>query len=104
MSSKFSKRTFVVRDRHRFYTELKRKTERACQNQPEDDFASITDLFDEGLKTGIICAVKNEAVLKSIFHKSTSDLTFSQIVDIAAEFEEALRTAQQQISENVEEL
>ncbi|KII63395.1 hypothetical protein RF11_02204 [Thelohanellus kitauei] len=112
MSTNFSQRTFVVRERHRFYTELKRKSDesvselasRVRQKANTCDFAPITDPLDEALKTGFICAVNNEAVLKAIFHKSTRDLNFSQIVDIAAEVEEASRTAQQQISEDVEEV
>ncbi|KII67041.1 hypothetical protein RF11_12094 [Thelohanellus kitauei] len=95
LCSNFSHRNFVVRYRNRFYTELKRKTgesvsesaSRVRQKANTCDFASITDPLDEALKTGYICAVNHEAVLKAIFHKSTSDLTFSRIVDIAAKVE-----------------
>ncbi|KII74112.1 hypothetical protein RF11_05708 [Thelohanellus kitauei] len=103
MNSNFSQRTFVVIDRNRFYTELKRKTgesvsesaSRVRQKANTCYFESISDTLNETLKTGSA---------QAIFHKSTSDFTFSRIVNIVAEVEDASRTPQKQISEDVKDV
>ncbi|KII67648.1 hypothetical protein RF11_04521 [Thelohanellus kitauei] len=111
MSTHFGSRKFVVRERHRFYTELSRKSNetvrelaaRVREKALTCDFPSISDPLEEALKTGFICAVNSEAVLKAVFHKSSDDLTFAQVVEIAAEVEDTSHTAKEQMSNQTEE-
>ncbi|KAF0986192.1 hypothetical protein HZS_1041, partial [Henneguya salminicola] len=97
MDSNFDSKKFVVRERYRFFTEIQRiPTEsiqelaaRVREKAATCDLFSISDPLDEALKTVFVCAVDNEAILKSIFHRSGENLTFSQIEDIATEVEDA---------------
>ncbi|KII72917.1 Transposon Tf2-6 polyprotein [Thelohanellus kitauei] len=112
MDGNFNSKKFVVRERHRFYTENRRKPHQSIQEFAAKvrerastcDFSTIKDPLDEALKTGFICGVNNEAVLKAIFHRSAEELTFKEIVEIAVEVEEASRNAKDQISDGTEEI
>ncbi|KII72658.1 hypothetical protein RF11_15166 [Thelohanellus kitauei] len=106
MGTNFNSKTFVVGERHRFYTEIKRKSgetiqelaSRVREKATTCDFPGIKDPLDEALKTVFICSVNNEAILKAIFHKSSNELSFSEVVEIAAEVEEASHSAKAQMS------
>ena len=49
------------------------------------------------MRTCFICAINNEAILKSVFREPEEKLTFSKAVDIATEVEEAAKTAKAQL-------
>ncbi|KII74191.1 hypothetical protein RF11_00565 [Thelohanellus kitauei] len=102
MDGNFNSKKFVIRERHRFYTE-NQFTAKVRERVSTCDFSTIKDPLDEALKTGFICGVNNEAVLKAIFHRSAEELTFKEIVEIAVEVEEASRNAKAQISDGTEE-
>ena len=57
------------------------------------DFPAIKNPLDEAMRTCIICAINNEAVLKSVFREPEEKLTFSKAVDIATEVEEAAKNS-----------
>ena len=75
MKEQFDSRKFVVRERFRFWTTLKRKpgetiqefASRIRQAASTCDFGSIIDPLDEAMRTKFICSINNEAVLKSLF-------------------------------------
>ena len=56
------------------------------------------------MRTCFICAINNEAVLKSVFRESEEKLTFSKAVDIATEVEEAAKTTKAQVYSKPEEV
>ena len=56
------------------------------------------------MRTCFICAINNEAVLKSVFREPEEKLTFSKAVDIATEVEEAVITAKAQVYAKPEEV
>uniref|UniRef100_A0A5S6QDR6 Uncharacterized protein n=1 Tax=Trichuris muris TaxID=70415 RepID=A0A5S6QDR6_TRIMR len=76
MKDQYDSRRFVVRERFRFWSDMKRKpgetiqemAARIRQEAATCDFASINDPQDEALRTRLICSVGNEAVLKGIIH------------------------------------
>lgn len=110
MENNFDAAKFTVRERHRFYTETKRLPSETIQEYAARirekatscDFKSIKDPLDEALKTVFICNVNSETVLKGIFHRSKENLTFAQIVEVAAEIEDAVKSAKAQLFTNSE--
>ena len=56
------------------------------------------------MRTCFICAINNEAVLKSVVREPEEKLTFSKAVDIATEVEEATNTAKAQVYPKPEEV
>ena len=100
MSTQYDHKNFMVRERYKFWRTIKCKlgettTELAARVR-QMATTSITNPLDEALRTCFICAVNNEAVLKSVFRK-TDDLDFSKTIEIATEVEEANKTAKAQI-------
>ena len=67
-------------------------------------FPAIKNLSDKAMRTCFICAINNEAVLKSVFREPEEKLTFSKAVDIATEVEEAAKTAKAQVFSKPEEV
>ena len=68
------------------------------------DFPAIKNPLDEAMRTSFICAINNEAVLKSVFPEPEEKLTFSKAVDIATEVEEAAKTPKAQVYSKPEEV
>ena len=106
---------FTVREtyiQYNFWSSIKRQpgetpTELAArvrQMVTTCDFPAIKNLLDEAMKTCFICAINNEAVLKSGFRKPEEKLTFSTAVDITTEVEEAAKTAKAQVYSKPEEV
>ena len=75
MAEQFDPKRFVVRERFKFWSDMKRKpgetipelASRIRQDAATCDFQSIKDPLDEALRTKFICSVDNEAVLKTLF-------------------------------------
>ena len=73
MKKQFDPKRFVVRERFRFWNDMKRKpgesipelAARIRQAAATCDFPSITDRLDEALRTRFIRCVNNKAVLKA---------------------------------------
>ena len=73
MAEQFDPKRFVVRERFKFWSDMKRKpgetipelASRIRQDAATCDFQSIKDPLDEVLRTKFICSVDNEAVLSS---------------------------------------
>ncbi|XP_062521210.1 uncharacterized protein K02A2.6-like [Corticium candelabrum] len=105
MSQHFDPKRFVVRERFRFWSEIKRKpgetphelAARVRQMATTCDFPSIKDPLDEAMRSCFLCAINNEAVLKAAFKTKEEDLTFQNVVQIATEVEEAAKTAKAQV-------
>ena len=55
------------------------------------DFPAIKNPLDEAMRTCFICAINNEAILKSVFREKEEKLTFAKAVEIATEVEEAAK-------------
>ena len=68
------------------------------------DFPAIKNPLDEAMTACFICAINNEAVLKSVFCEPEEKLTFSKAVDIAPDVEEAAKTAKAQVYSKPEEV
>ena len=104
MAEQFDPKRFVVRERFKFWSDMKRKpgetipelASRIRQDAATCDFQSIKDPLDEALRTKFICSVDNEAVLKTLFKLKDDELKFSNAIRVAQEVEEAAKVAKEQ--------
>ena len=77
MKTQFYPKRYVVRERFRFWSDMKRRLEesiqelasRICQPAATCNFVSIEDPLSEAMRTRFMCSVNNELVLKR-FSKS----------------------------------
>ena len=91
MAEQFDPKRFVVRERFKFWSDMKRKpgetipelASRIRQDAATCDFQSIKDPLDEALRTKFICSVDNEAVLKTLFKLKDDELKFSNAIRVA---------------------
>jgi hypothetical protein len=99
MMTQYNPRTFIIRERYRFWNNMNRKPGETIQelaarirhDATTCDFTSITDPQDEALRTRFICSVGNEAILKSLFKIKDGELTFTRAINLAVEAEEAAK-------------
>ena len=99
MAEQFDPKRFVVRERFKFWSDMKRKpgetipelASRIRQDAATCDFQSIKDPLDEALRTKFICSVDNEAVLKTLFKLKDDELKFSNAIRVAQEVEEVAK-------------
>ena len=105
MTEQFDPKRFVVRERFKFWSDMKRKpgetipelASRIRQDAATCDFQSIKDPLDEALRTKFICSVDNEAVLKTLFKLKDDELKFSNAIRVAQEVEEAAKVAKETV-------
>ena len=105
MAEQFDPKRFVVRERFKFWSDMKRKpgetipelASRIRQDAATCDFQSIKDPLDEALRTNFICSVDNEAVLKTLFKLKDDELKFSNAIRVAQEVEEAAKVAKETV-------
>ena len=105
MAEQFDPKRFVVRERFKFWSDMKRKpgetipelASRIRQDAATCDFQSIKDPLDEALRTKFICSVDNEAVLKTLFKLKDDKLKFSNAIRVAQEVEEAAKVAKKTV-------
>ena len=105
MAEQFDPKRFVVRERFKFWSDMKRKpgetipelASRIRQDAATCDFQSIKDPLDEALRTKFICSVDNEAVLKTLFKLKDDELNFSNAIRVAQEVEEAPKVAKETV-------
>ena len=105
MAEQFDPKRFVVRERFKFWSDMKRKpgetipelASRIRQDAATCDFQSIKDPLDEALLTKFICSVDNEAVLKTLFKLKDDELKFSNAIRVAQEVEEAAKVAKETV-------
>ena len=110
MSSQYDPTQFTVRERYKFMSTIKRKpgdtpTElgaRVRQMATTCDFPAIKNPLDEAMRTCFICAINNEAILKSVFREKEEKLTFAKAVEIATE--EAAKTTKDQVYSKPDEV
>ena len=90
MKTQFDPTRYIVRERYKFWFDLKRKAgetipelaARIRQDAVTCDFTTITDPQDEALRTRFICSVNNEAILKALFRMKDDELTFAKAVAV----------------------
>ena len=112
MSQHYDPTKFTVRERNKLWSSIKRKpgetlTELAArvrQMATTCDFPAIKNPLDKAMRTCFICAINNEAVLKSVFREPEEKLTCSKAVNIATEVEEGAKTAKAQVYSKPEEV
>ena len=105
MAEQFDPKRFVVRERFKFWSDMKRKpgetipelASRIRQDAATCDFQSIKDPLDEALRTKFICSVDNEAILKTLFKLKDDELKFSNAIRVAQEVEEAAKVAKETV-------
>ena len=105
MADQFDPKRFIVRERFKFWSDMKRKpgetipelASRIRQDAATCDFQSIKDPLDEALRTKFICSVDNEAVLKTLFKLKDDELKFSNAIKVAQEVEEAAKVAKETV-------
>ena len=105
MESQYDPERFIVRERFKFWSEMKRVpgekilelAARIRQDAAKCDFSSIKDPQDEAMRTRFICSVNNEAVLKALFKISDDELTFCKVFQIAVEIEDAALVAKETV-------
>ena len=105
MAEQFDPKRFVIRERFKFWSDMKRKpgetipelASRIRQDAATCDFQSIKDPLDEALRTKFICSVDNEAVLKTLFKLKDDELKFSNAIRVAQELEEAAKVAKETV-------
>ena len=103
MAEQFDPKRFVVRERFKFWSDMKRKpgetipelASRIRQDAATCYFQSIKNPLDEALRTKFICSVDNEAVLKTLFKLKDDELKFSNAIRVAQEVEEAAKVAKE---------
>ena len=96
---------FVVRERFRYLSDMKRKSgetvqEWAVRNRQAAatcNFANIENPLDEALRTRFICSISNEAVLKALFKFNHDELKFEKAVQVATETEEVAMVAKETV-------
>ena len=81
MAEQFDPKRFVVRERFKFWSDMKRKP---GETIPE-------------LASRIRCSVDNEAVLKTLFKLKDDELKFSNAIRVAQEVEEAAKVAKETV-------
>ena len=100
MAEQFDPKRFVVRERFKFWSDMKRKpgetipelASRIRQDAATCDFQSIKDPLDEALRTKFICSIDNEAVLKTLFKLKDDELKFSNAIRVAQEKSKTSKT------------
>ena len=105
MLEQFHPKRFVVRERYKFWAEMRRKPEetiqdlaaRIRQDAVTCDFSSITNPQDEAMRTRFICSCENEAVMKALFKIKDDDLSFSRAIEIATQIEDAAKCAKETV-------
>ena len=105
MKKQFDPKRFVVRERFRFWNDMKRKFGESIpelaahirQASATCDFTSTTDPLDEAQQTRFICSVNNEAVLKALFKIKVDELTFTRAIKVATETEDAAKVAKETV-------
>ena len=111
MAEQFDPKRFVVRERFKFWSDMKRKpgetipelASRIRQDAATCDFQSIKDPLDEALRTKFICSVDNESVLKTLFKLKDDELKFSNAIRVAQEVEEAAKIAKESKTSKTQE-
>ena len=102
MAEQFDPKRFVVRERFKFWSDMKRKpgetiselASRIRQDAATCDFQSIKDPLDEALRTKFICSVDNEAVLKTLFKLKDDELKFSNAIRVGITQSQTSKTQQ----------
>ena len=105
MAEQFDPKRFVVRERFKFWSDMKRKpgetipelASRIRQDAATCDFQSIKDPLDEALRSKFICSVDNEAVLKTLFKLKDDELKFSNAIRVAQEVKEAAKVEKETV-------
>jgi len=105
MTDQFDPNRFVVRERFKFWSEMKCRlgetiqelAARIRQDASTCDFPSIKDSLVEALRLRFVCSVSIEAVLKALFKVKNDELTFAQAIQIAMETEDAARVAKETV-------
>ena len=105
MLEQFHPKRFVVRERYKFWAEIRRKpgetiqdlAARIRQDAVTCNFSSITNPQDEAMRTRFICSCENEAVLKALFKIKDDDLSFSRAIEIATQIEDAAKCAKETV-------
>ena len=92
MAEQFDPKRFVVRERFKFWSDMKRKLGETIpelasriQDAATCDFQSIKGPLDEALRTKFICSIDNKAVLKTLFKLKNDELKFSNAIRVAQE-------------------
>ena len=105
MREQFDPTRYVVRERFKFWSEMRRKPGKTIQELAARirhdavtcDFPRIKDSLDEALRTRFMCSVGNEAILKALFKVNDDELTFTKAIAIAVEIEEAAKVAKETV-------
>ena len=105
MMEQFHPKRFIVRERFKFWSKIKRKpggtiqelVSRIRQDAVACDFPSIKDPLDEAMRTRFICSINNEAVLRAIFKVKDDQLTFAKAIEVAIEIEDAVKVAKETV-------
>ena len=102
MSSHYDPTQLTVRERYKFWSIIEKKpgktptklAARVRQMATTCDFPASKNPLDEAMQTCFMCAINNEAILKSVFREKEEKLTFAITVEIATE---AAKTAKAQV-------
>ena len=105
MKDQYHPKRFIVRERYKFWSDMKRKpgetiqelVARIRQDAVTCDFASITKPLDEAMRTRFMCSVDNEAVLKALFKIKDDELSFSKAIEVAMDIEDAAKCAKETV-------
>ena len=105
IKTQYNPRTFIIRERYRYWSNIKRNPGETIQELAERiqhdattcEFATITDAQEEPLRTRFICSVRNEAILKALFKLKDDELFFGRAIDIAMEMEEAAKVEKEMV-------
>ena len=105
MKDQYHPKRFIVRERYKFWSDMKRKpgetiqelVARIRQDAVTCDFASITKPLNEAMRTRFMYSVDNEAVLKALFKIKDDELSFSKAIEVAMDIEDAAKCAKETV-------
>ena len=105
MAEQFDPKLFVIRERYKFWSNLKRKpgesiTELAARIRQDAltcEFSDINNPQDDAMCTRFVCFMQNETFLKAVFKEKWGELTFAKAIQIAIEIKETSKVAKETV-------
>ena len=107
MAEQFDPKLFVIRERYKFWSDLKRKpgetitqlAARIRQDASTGEFSAIDPPPPPPRRCYVytLCSMQTEAFLKAVFKEKERYLTFAKAIQIAIEIEEATKLAKENV-------
>lgn len=112
MEEQYHHTHFVVRERYKFWTALKRQpgetihdlAARIRQSAVTCDFPSIKNPLDEAMRTKFMCSVENDSIIQALFKSKEEELTFNKAIQVATEIEDVRQATRETMTPHEQEV